>query len=328
MTEIARYTFHIQSNKRSGGTATDMTINTVNTIALKSKRGRFQVAVHECTVPFSFYQMSSDISTLQCIFTDTTGNPKTANITLTNGNYTTVSILTELSTKLIAMAQVTSGAYTGYTPVLNFTYSTTTSKTTLAMTNPVNASIQLNFSSNQNLGLFFGIESNVTISTALSVTGTKVAVANPVNLLLIRSSTFQQIYNREFIVETDAFSDVLYRCPLGTGANTWIQSAIQGNPIIIANDLINTMNFYLTTNLTYNPIDLQGVDWNFAFSIIELETPEYTTIHSALLTNVLPPPQAEQPPNQEEIDTLNKEYQDNLAKLELYKKRLEQKKLK
>jgi hypothetical protein len=105
MTEIARYTFHIQSNKRSGGTSTDMTINTVNTIALKSKRGRFQIVVHECTVPFSFYQMSSDISTLQCVFTDTTGNPKTANITLTNGNYTTVSILSELSTKLIAMAQ-------------------------------------------------------------------------------------------------------------------------------------------------------------------------------------------------------------------------------
>ena len=328
MTEIARYTFHIQSNKRSGGTSTDMTINTVNTIALKSKRGRFQIVVHECTVPFSFYQMSSDISTLQCVFTDVAGNPKTANITLTNGNYTTVSILAELSSKLITMAQATSGAYTGYTPTLNFTYSTTTSKTTLAMTNTANASIQLRFATNQNLGLFFGIETNVTISTALSVTGTKVSVANPVNLLLIRSSTFQQIYNREYIVETDAFSDVLYRCPLGTGANTWIQNANEGHPIIIANDLINTMNFYLTTNLTYNPIDLQGVDWNFAFSIIELETLEYTTIHSALLTNVLPPPQAEQPPNQEEIDKLNKEYQDNLAKLELYKKRLEQKRLK
>jgi hypothetical protein len=328
MTEIARYTFHIQSNKRSGGTATDMTVNTVNTIALKSKQGRFQVVVHECTVPFSFYQMSSDISTLQCVFTDTVGNPKTANITLTSGNYTTVSILSELSTKLIAMAQITSGAYTGYTPVLNFTYSTTTSKSTLAMTSPVNASIQLKFATNENLGLFFGIASNVTISTASTITGTKVAVANPVNLLLIRSSTFQQTYNREYIVEIDAFSDVLYRCPLGTGANTWIQNANEGHPIIIANDLINSMNFYLTTNLTYNPIDLQGVDWNFAFSIIEIEPPEYITVHSSLLNNVLPPATPVPEPNQEEIDTLNQEYQDNLAKLEVYKKRLEQKKLK
>jgi hypothetical protein len=47
-----------------------------------------------------------------------------------------------------------------------------------------------------------------------------------------------------------------------------------------------------------------------------------------LLNNVLPPATPVPEPNQEEIDRLNQEYQDNLAKLEVYKKRLEQKKLK
>lgn len=322
--EIARYTFHVNSRSRSSGTQTDLNLSTTNTVSLKSKNGRFQLIVHECSVPFSFYQLSSDISTLQCIFTDTTGHPKTANIVLATGNYTTVSVLSELSSKLITMAQVSSGAYTGFTPTLNFTYSTTTSKSTFAMTNPVNASIQMNFASNTNLGQFFGLSTNITISTALTITSTKVAVANPVNILFIRSGSFQQVYNREYIVETDTFSDIVYRVPVASGANTWIQQQVDGHPVIVANDHINSMNFYLTTNLTYNPIDLQGLDWSFAFSIIEVELEPYDRITNALLVNKIEPPV----PNQEEIDRLQKEYQDNLDKLALYKKRLEAKSLK
>jgi hypothetical protein len=329
MSEVARYTFHVNSDKRSTGTSTDMTLNMKNTISLKAVNSRFYIDVHSANVPFSFYQLSSEINTLQCIFTDTSGQAKNASIVLTVGNYTTISVLAELSTKLIAMAQVTSGAYTGYTPVLNFTYSTTTAKSTYIMTGPANASIQMNFASNTILGIFFGFDTNKTISSVLSVTSTKVAVANPVNYLLIRSGNLIQSNNREYIIETDVFSDILYRVPVGTSQNTWLQHLADTDPVEIANDKITSINLYLTTNLTYTPIDLQGVTWAISFSIIEKVAEPYVNLTSLLVSN-LPPPtnELQATMTKEEVAALEKEYQDNLDKIEEYKKRLESKQLK
>ena len=291
-----------------------------DTISLKAIDSAFYVDVHAVNVPFSFYQLSTDIQTLQCVFTDAFGTPKTANIIMTAGNYTTISVLDELSARLIAMAQISAGAYVGFTPVLAFTYSTTTSKSTLVMTSPANASIQMNFGSNLNLGTFFGFDANKTISSALAVTSTKICVANPVNYLLIRSGNLQQMWNREFIVETDTFSDILYRIPVGTGQNTWLQHLVDTDPVEISNNNISTINIYLTTNLTYTPIDLQGITWAISFSIIEKKKPTFVSVTTKLLAN-LPTPE----PPQEDVTKLEEEYQKNLSRLERYKKRLEEK---
>ena len=270
-----------------------------------------------------------------CVFTDTTGNPKTATVSLTAGNYTTVSVLSELSTQLIAIAQVTSGAYTGYTPVLSFTYSTVTSKSTFAMTGPANASIKMNFSTNTNLGIFFGLSADTTISSALTQTSTKVAVANPVNYLLLRSGNLRQTQGHEYIVETDTYSDILYRIPVGVQQNSWIQHQGDGNAIWIANNNITEINLYLTTNLTYTPIDLQGLDWACSFSIIEMLVEEYTPINEGLSTNYLAIAEPEGTTPAEpmtvvdpEVEALKKQYEDEMSKLETYRKKLEARKLK
>jgi hypothetical protein len=203
------------------------------------------------------------------------------------------------------------------------------------MTAPVGglASIQMNFSTNKNLGIFFGLSTDVTISTALTVTSTKVAVANPVNYLLIRSGNLQQIYNREFIVETNTFADILYRVPVGTQQNTWIQHHADGDPIFISNNLITNINIYLTTNLTYAPIDLQGVGWAISFSLIEVEIPPYDTINNTLVTTLTTLPtnqqgEPDEPTPEPELEALKKQYEDELAKLEVYKNKLLKRKLK
>lgn len=189
------------------------------------------------------------------------------------------------------------------------------------MTSPANASIQMNFGSNLNLGTFFGFDANKTISSALSVTSTKICVANPVNYLLIRSGNLQQMWNREFIVETDTFSDILYRVPVGTGQNTWLQHLADADPVEVSNNNITSINIYLTTNLTYTPIDLQGISWAISFSVIERKKPTFVSVTTKLLAN-LPTPE---PPQQEDVTKLEEEYQKNLSRLERYKKRLEEK---
>jgi hypothetical protein len=330
MSEIARYTFHVNSDKRSSGTNTDMTLSMKNTLTLKSINSSFYIDVHSANVPFSFYQLSSEINTLQCIFTDINAIPKTVNVSLATGNYTTVSVLTELSTKLIAAAQQAFVGYTPFTPVLNFSYSTTTAKSTYIMTGPANASIQMNFGSNTVLGTFFGFTTNQLISSVLSVTSTNTCVANPVNYLLIRSGNLLQSNNREYIIETDVFSDILYRVPVGTSQNTWLQHLADTDPVHISNDKITSINIYLTTNLTYTPIDLQGVNWAISFSIIERENVSYKPLTDLLVNNLPPPilnePRANMTP--EEVEKLEKEYNDNVTKIEEYKKRLESRLLK
>jgi hypothetical protein len=329
MSEIARYTFHVNSDKRSSGTNTDMTLAIKNTITLKSINSSFYIDVHSANVPFSFYQLSSEINTLQCVFTDALGIPKTVNVSLAVGNYTTVSVLTELSAKLIAAAQLPFVGYTPFTPVLNFSYSTTTAKSTYIMTGPANASIQMNFASNTVLGTFFGFTTNKFISSTISVISTNTCVANPVNYLLIRSGNLVQSNNREYIIETDVFSDILYRVPVGTSQNTWLQHLADTDPVRIANDKITSINIYLTTNLTYTPIDLQGVNWAISFSIIEMENVSFKPLTDLLVSN-LPPPTNELQANMtpEEVNKLEKEYNDNLTKIEEYKKRLESRLLK
>jgi hypothetical protein len=217
------------------------------------------------------------------------------------------------------MAQISSGLYVGFTPVLAFSYSTTTSKSTFAYTSPVNTSIKMKFASNTNLGIFFGLSADTTISSALTGTSSKVCVANPVNYLLVRAGNLQQTYNREFIVETNAFSDIIYRIPVGTGQNTWIQQYYTTEPILINPDIVTSINIYLTTNLTYTPIDLQGLPWAISFSIIEYENTEYTSVTKNLLANIPPPPP---PPPLEDPAQLEKDFERNLAKLKEYQAKL------
>ena len=165
------------------------------------------------------------------------------------------------------------------------------------------------------------------ISSAISVVSTNTCVANPVNYLLIRSGNLIQSNNREYIIERDVFSDILYRVPVGTSQNTWLQHLADTDPVQIANDKITSINIYLTTNLTYTPIDLQGVNWAISFSIIEKENVVYKPLTDLLVSN-LPPPAIDQPKanmSPEEVAKLEKEYNDNLTKIEEYKKRLEDK---
>lgn len=275
--------------------------------------GLFRVRVENATIPFSFYQLSSSINTLQVEFTN--GGTKTVTITIPPGNYTTSSVLNLLKDVLTTTAQISSGGYIGFTPNLTFSYSSSTGRDTLSMSD-VGPSITLRFDLNQDFGRFFGFESSQTISSLNSPVSTKIAVSNPVYQLYIRSGNLQQIANREFITEEDVFSDIFYTIPITTNTNTYIQVLHEGDDIWIQNNDIQSINWYLTTNLSYDPIDLQGLDWSFVFTIDEVARPDYKPRTPAL--NILLPP----PPTPVDVPTLQSEKEAILKKLEIYKKKL------
>jgi len=321
MSILQKYTYRLNSQygtQLTAGRTTNMLFPLSQIVSLVSVGGSFQVRVHGITIPFSFYQLSSDINTLSCVFTDAGGNTKTSTITLTPGNYTCASVLIELQTQLVASAAITSGLFTGFVLGCSFSYSSSTGKSTLAITNAAPVSVQFGFTANSNLGLFFGFVANTTVALATPRTSTQVAVANPVSYLLLRCSSLKQFHNREFIVNTDNFSDVVYRIPITTNQGTWIQYTLPSEPVYVLNNDISSYTFYLTTNLTTTPIDLQNLYYSFQFTIEEVSRPTYEAITSSTFINRV----AGYRMDDAELESLIQQRNTEVEKLKVYQKKL------
>jgi hypothetical protein len=311
MTEVTRYTFHCASNQRNSGTNTDLNLTLAEIITKKAANSSFYVMCHGITVPFSFYQLSADIATL---YVTITGEASPLPITLAVGNYTTLSLLQELSAKLVALCE---SRPIPFTPVFNFSYAQISGRMTFAMTSPTMKTFILNFNTNPTLGIFFGCSENIGFSTATSAQSQQIAVANPVTQLFLRSPSFNQSNNREWLVEKDTFCDIIYRIPINTNAGTYIQVLGDSEEILLSNDTFSVINLYLTTNLSYNPIDLQGLPFTVHFTLIERIHLPYTPIGSQLAGN-FPVPVVDTV----ELERLQKEREDAIRRLETYKEKL------
>lgn len=329
MAEVARYSFHVSSSQRNSGSNTDMNIQLSQSITPLAKGSRFQATVHGATIPFSFYQLSSDIRTLSVLIVQ---GPNTfaGSINLTVGNYSTVTVLAELSTRLTALCTGPISPCTSFTPTFLFTYNSTTSKSSLTITSTIPSSpapvITLLFSANLSLGLFFGFTSDAVFSVSTSATGSQPAVANPVNFLLIRSPSLRQFKNREWMVEKDVFSDILYHIPVQTNVNTYINWYGDSHPVVLVNDSLSALNFYLTTNLSYTPIDLQNLPWSFRMTISEVLQPAYDSVFStAFINQSFQNAPIATDATLAEQQQLEQEKQDALLRIERYKQKLARK---
>ena len=183
--------------------------------------------------------------------------------------------------------------------------------------------ITLDFTANQILGRFFGYSVSAVLPSSYPsyVAGQisdKIAVANPITYLLLRSPTFKQLGNREWIVTPNEYSDILYRVPISTNVGTYIQYYGDQEPFVITNDTISNINFYLTGNLSFNAIDLQGLPFAFHMTITERLIPDF----QPLMDTTLPKMVSEVPKNTEELDQLKAERDDALRRLEVYRKKL------
>ncbi len=312
MLTVAKYLYTVDSRRRSQGTNTDFNLLLSQPLQKKAKDSLFSIRVVSATIPFSFYQLSSEYNQLQVTFSDGT-HTKDSTLTLTPGNYTTSSIANYLSSLLTTECQISSGAFVGFNPQLTFTYSSVTGEDTFIMGSPT-GSITLKFGDNQNLGIFFGFSSNITISSLTPQTSPKTAVANPVNRLYIRSGDLHQLNNREWIVETDTFSDIIYEIPITTNQNTYIHWIEPQESVLIIDEFINSFNIYLSSNLSYTPLDLRGLDWSFTMYIEEVVLPQYTPILATTF--------AMRTDTSEQEKELLKMRDEQLQKMEQYKNKL------
>lgn len=325
--EIMRYTYNVNSSQRQAGTNTDYDIQFSQPITPLSKYGQFIVSVSSISVPFSFYQLSTtdNLNVLPVSLKNALdANPKVTTISLQPGNYTPYTLISQLNSKLVDACLTPASGFTPFTPSFNTTYNPTTGHMTFSLLSPAGSEIQLLFSSStttQVLSGFFGMDgTNIVMTPTTTPSSVRPCLLNPVNYLFLRSS-LKQYRNREWTIQPDDVSDILYRVPIGTNQGTWIQYDQPSEPVYIVDSSISTINFYLTSNLSYTGINLQGLAWSFAFSISEVLRPDYVPITEALASNKLARLSTEERDRMtEELEALK---QRELIRLQKYKEKLE-----
>lgn len=312
---------------RTKGTNEDFWIETAQIINRLAKDSQFIVQLHNVQIPFSFYQLSatSNLNRLPIyIRNPVDGAGIYTTVIIPEGNYTPYTLITALNTVLTTACQTPALGFTPFTPVFNTSYNSTNGKITFALTSPVGCQITLRFSVNNLTGLlgnFFGMGGvDVAMTTSSTVLSVQPCVLNPVNYLCIRSS-LKQFRNREFIVIKDDVSDILAKVPILTQQGTYVQWIEQSEPIYIIDNSINTIEFYLTNNLTYDPINLQNLSWSFTFSISEVLRPDYASIATTQAINMLARQIA--PADDEKFKQLEQQKKELVDKLAVYQKKLE-----
>jgi len=335
LVEVMNYTYHVSSSQRQSGTNTNFNINFAEIVNLQAKRGMFQIVFNSVQIPFTFYQLNSTNSlNILSVFikngADSTGY--TTTITLTQGNYTPYTLLTEFQTRLYEKCSNAPVGKTSFTPKFTSSYSTSNGYITFSMdgtTVSAGTLITLNFATNTNLNTagFFGISTitptNVSFGSSSTGISTQPCVLNPINYLLVRSS-LKQYRNREFITLPDDVSDIVYKVPITTVQSSWINFYQTSEPLYIVDNAIQTINFYLTDNLTYNPMNLQQIPWAFSFTLREVIRPDYEALNAQISGNIMRIPLND---IEEEKRILEEQMIKEKNRLELYKKKLERNKI-
>ena len=328
--EVVSYPWNVDSSQRSSGTNTTPTFNTSQALTLTARGGVFQLYFTSVQVPATFYQFANlSIPSLTTVpLTATLYDGTTTNsvvLALPQGNYTAYTIITMLNTQLSA-----AWAFYGLagTPTFTTAYNPATGFITYAMSSAgVSATsyVILDFTASgptyQYLCHYFGFLTppNNLLMSAAGVTGisTQPCVLNPINYLLVRSN-LKQLRSREFITTQDTVGNVLVKIPITTQPQSWINYFQLTEPVFLVDSLINSITFTLTTNLSSNAVNLQGVNWSFSFIIREVVRPDYQSIMTTTAINYHPPQES----FEEERRTLMEERQRLLQRLSFYQDKL------
>jgi len=117
-------------------------------------------------------------------------------------------------------------------------------------------------------------------------------------------------------------SDILYKVPVTTLANSYINYYQVSDPVYVTDTQIGYIEFYLTNNLTYDPINLQGVPFAFTFIITEILRHDYTGILASLAINKPLVDKSEEEVKNNQIKELLELQRNEIERLKKYQKKL------
>lgn len=272
--EINRYHLYLSSSKRQTGKIEDYNIALKRPIILKNPHHYFKILVKEATIPYTFQQVNSNYNKFKYNIMRNSFQHPDRTIQISNGNYTILTLLKELSSKL---SLDISSYIAGYIPSFNFTYDRNSMFCAFGIKNDGISSNTITIIPLQDqISTMLGIVSQNSFgnsgSTLFSCSSSQPVNISPITSIFIRSETLKQSnLSTENIVNRDDSSDILVQIPILNQPTSWLQYMNELNiENIVVNSIINDVNLYLSDNRSYS-LDLRGIDWSCMLTIIEYE---------------------------------------------------------
>jgi hypothetical protein len=274
MNVIETYHIFVNSSQRVSGTAGNYYFNLYHPIRLKNQMNSFYVRIGSAEIPFTYQLLISSNNVISFTYTrDVTIT--TISITIPSGNYNILSLIKAITDQLTPL--MVAGI------VWNITYNRNTGLVTFGFSPPDSITTTLSFQSistvmSRCLGFnsipigSFGLSSSVLIT----INSTQNVNLSQVNSLYIRSENIKQLQNYESIVSKNDISDILAKIQINVLPQNYVMWYNEVDlRVKVANKFFDTINLYVTTNLTDDELLFNGLDWTCRITIEEVEEVKY-----------------------------------------------------
>lgn len=262
--EVNRYHLYLSSAKRQTGSIEDYSVALKRPIFLKNPHHYFKVIVKEATIPYTFQQINSNYNKFSYRLLHNGVQHPDRTINITSGNYTVLSLLKELASKLTEDIAV----YTAFVPQFDFTYDRNQMFCRFSLTTGLISMLPLQ----DQVSTMLGVVSECSFGNGVSCSSTQPVNVSPITSIFVRSETLKQSnLSTENLVNRDDTSDILLQIPILNQPTSWIQYQNELNiENQIVNGVINDVNLYLSDSRSYG-LDLRGIDWSCMLTIIEYQ---------------------------------------------------------
>lgn len=264
MSVINTYQYYLNSENRTSGTISDFYVNVPPLFAKTNTK--FRMKILEATIPFTFNQLNSRFNTINYTITRTGYGTNSSILTIPEGNYTILTLLSNLKTLLQQSIQTLIGVNL---TTLSFTYDTDTLHASLGFTGEATATT-ISWT-NVDLNEMLGISSAVSFTNLAAQISDKPVNVNPSKSLFIRSSTIKS-NSFENMNASLKSSTILLKIQITSGAGSYLRYQNQFDTFTYINDLsIDKIALTITDN-SGRAIDLL-LDWTCVVVIEEIIIP-------------------------------------------------------
>ena len=269
MSVIEEYHLFFNSAQRVSGTNTNCNFSLYQPIKLRNPNNSFFVRIGSAEIPFTFNPINSTNSRITFRYTRN-GVVSSFNIVIPQGTYNPTTFLSALQTQL--------GFQTAFT-IFNFTYNNIQGY--LSLTAKANDSVQTKVQITDCSDIvkgFLGINTLPSdefgyepLSQYIYLNSVKNVLFNPINAIYIRSENIRQQQNFESIVVKKDVSDILAKVQISSQPNSfiiWVNYTDLN--VKVSNKYFDVINLYLTNNLSYDDLNLNGLDFSLRLTIQEV----------------------------------------------------------
>jgi hypothetical protein len=269
MSIIEEYHLFMNSSQRVSGVNTNCNFSLYQPIRLKNPSNNFFVRIGSAEIPFTFNPINSTTNKITFRYVRN-GVISSFFITIPQGSYNPTTFLSALQTQIAFQTVFT---------IFNFTYNSI--QGFLSLTCKANDGVQTTLQITDCSDIvksFLGINTLPSdvfgyepLSQYVYLNSVKNVLFNPINSIYIRSENIRQSQNYESLVVKKDISDVLAKVQISVQPNNFIVWSNQTDlNVKVSNKYFDIINIYLTNNLSYDDLNLNGLDFSFRMTISEV----------------------------------------------------------